>query len=232
MKIRLILATAALACLLPVTNSRAQENESKRVGSISVTGEASMDIAADCVSIQIISQHNSSKARDAYNLTVEEMSKAVALLKKREDIGAMKTTQVMLYPRVKDYKSGEKEYNARQTLSFELTDIDNYDELMLSLIDLGINGIGQVSFKSSKVEEYQEVLMRKAVQDARKKAVILASELGQEVGQAVAINDQTGGMPRPMMEYKASLSSDMTDPSVVPGNLTLTKTVHIQFELK
>lgn len=231
MKTRLILASVALVGMFPFAGITAQEKETKP-GSISVTGEATMDIAADCVSIQIVSDHTSSKARDAYNMTVEEMSKAVELLKKRESVTSMKTTQVMLYPRVKDYKSGEKEYNARQTLSFELTEVDDYDELMLSLIDLGINGIGQVSFKSSKVDDYEEVLMRKAVQDARKKAVILASELGQEVGRAVVINDQGGGSIRPMMEYKMALSSDMSGPSVVPGSLTIAKSVHIQFELK
>lgn len=139
----------------------------------------------------------------------------------------------MLYPRVRDYKSGSKEYNARQTLNFELTKLENYDEVMLSLIDMGINGVGSVQFKSTEEENFEEVLMRKAVQDARKKAVILASELGQEVGAAKVIDEQGSGGAYPIMEYKMALSSDASGgPSVAPGNLKITKTVQIQFELK
>ena len=232
MKVKILMYAAWIFAMIPSSQLAAQESETKTAGSVSVSGTATMDIEADCVSIQIISEHTKPKARDAYNMTVEEMSEALELLKKRKDITNLNTTQIMLHPRVKDYKSGEKEYNARQVLSFELTKLEAYDELMLSLIDLGINGIGQVQFKSSKADEYEEVLMRKAVQDARKKAVILASELGQEVGRATMINEQSAGMPRPMMDYKMSLSSEMSGPSVAPGSLTIGKTVHIQFELK
>ena len=226
----------AAAFLIPTLSLIAQDKEvaMTATGTISVSGSADMDIVADCVNIQIVSDHTDGNAREAYKMTTEEMSKAIAYLKKRDGIKNLKTTQVMLYPRVRDYKSGAKEYNARQTLSFELTKLESYDEVMLNLIEMGINGVGNVQFKSSESENYEEVLMRKAVQDARKKAVILASELGQEVGLAKEINEQgSGGISGPM--YKSMMMDsavESTGPSVVPGNLKITKTVQIQFELK
>ena len=225
----LLLAVAILVSPL----LKAQEAQASKPGVITVSGEASMDIVADCVSILIVSDHTNPKAREAYKMTVDEMSKAVAFLKNRKDIKNMKTTQVMLYPRVMDYKSGDKEYNARQTLNFELTEVEKYDELMLSLIEMGINGVGQVQFKSSQVEEYEETLMRQAVQDARKKAVILASELGQEVGRATVISTDGGGGYMPMLKSSMMYESDAGGgPSVVAGNMRIAKSVNIQFELK
>lgn len=233
MKLKLISGLMMAAVLFVAHPLRAQENTNEKTGVITVNGEASMDIEADCVSIQIVSDHTNAKARDAYKMTVEEMAEAVAFLKGRKDIKNMKTTQVMLYPRVRDYKSGEKEYNARQTLTFELTDIEKYDELMLSLIEKGINGVGQVQFKSSKADEYEETLMRQAVQDARKKAVILASELGQEVGRAMVINVDGGGGYMPMLKSSVMYDSEAGGgPSVVAGNMRIAKSVNIQFELK
>lgn len=228
----------ATAFLMPAANLVAQNEPApkKASGTIAVSGSADMNIVANYVAIQIVTDHTDANAREAYKLTTEEMSKAIAYLKKRGDIENIKTTQVMLYPRVRDYKSGAKEYNARQTLNFELTKLENYDEVMLSLIEMGINGVGNVQFKSTEEENYEEILMRKAVQDARKKAVILASELGQEVGPAKVIDEQLRGGIYPVMEYKMALSSDVSagseDPSVSPGTLKITKTVQIQFELK
>ncbi|WP_417600581.1 SIMPL domain-containing protein [Owenweeksia hongkongensis] len=224
--------------LMPAANLMAQDEPApkKASGTIAVSGSADMNIVADHVAIQIVADHTDANAREAYKMTTEEMSKAIAYLKKRGDIENIKTTQVMLYPRVRDYKSGAKEYNARQTLNFELKKLENYDEVMLSLIDMGINGVGNVQFKSTEEENYEEVLMRKAVQDARKKAVILASELGQEVGAAKVIDEQGNAGPYPMTEYKMAFSSDSSagggDPSVSPGTLKITKTIQIQFELK
>lgn len=225
-----------LAFVIPTANIVAQDTspEKGKPGTIEVSGMAEMSISADYVAIQIVSDHTDGNAREAYKMTTEEMGKAIAYLKKRSDIKNIKTTQVMLYPRVRDYKSGSKEYNARQTLNFELTKLENYDEVMLSLIEMGINGVGNVQFKSTEEENYKEVLMRKAVQDARKKAVILASELGQEVGAAKVIDEQGNyGAVGPM--YKSYMADDAefgSGPSVVPGNLKITKTVQIQFELK
>lgn len=225
----------AVAMLVPIASLQAQEPslEKEKTGTIAVSGSADMDIVANFVAIQIVADHTDANAREAYKMTTEEMSKAIAYLKKRGDIENIKTTQVMLYPRVRDYKSGAKEYNARQTLNFELTKLENYDEVMLSLIDLGINGVGNVQFKSSERENYEEALMRQAVQNARKKAVILASELGQEVGAAKVIDEQGNTGAYPGVEYKMALSSDASGgSSVAPGNLNISKTVQIQFELK
>ena len=217
----------------PGLYGQSDQVEAKAPGTISVMGEASVELVADRVNIQIVAEHNMATAHEAYKMTTEEMAEAIALLKKRNDIEELKTTQVMLNPRVRDYQKGTKEYNARQTLSFTLTRLEKYDELMLNLIDLGINGVGQVHFINSEAEKYEEILMRQAVQDARKKAVILTSELGQEVGRAVVISDRYVSSPYPRMEAMMSYDSKSAGgPSVVPGNLEITKTVNIQFELK
>lgn len=227
-----ILQLSALALVLAVANTApaqtAENTQATPAGTINVNGEATIKVEADQVIIEIYSDHTDEDAQQAYRQTTDEMKKALDFLKSRQDVKDLKTTNVQLSAR-QDYQQKTTEYNARQSLTFKLTDVKAYDDLMLSLIKMGINGIGQVNFISSESEKYDEILMRQAVQNARKKAVILASELGQQVGKATMISDVNYNGPMPMREYKAAFSSMA---SVAPGSLELSAVVNVEFELK
>ncbi len=201
-------------------------------GAIEVLGEAKITVPADYVEIQISANAQSGDAREAHRMATEEMAKAIAFLKKQQNVSDVKTTRVSLNPRQIGPKSGNIEYYATQSLSFRLNDVQSYDNIMLGLIESGINGIGNVSFRSSEAESFADALLKKAMQDARRKAVLMAAEYGQQVGRAIHISDRAmGEMPRPMLQYKAA-SYDMAGPSVEAGEIELTTTVNVQFELK
>ena len=65
-------------------------------------------------------------------------------MKGLKSVSDVQTQVVDLRPRIRDYKSGEKDYYARQMVSFRLTQLNQYDNVILGLLEKGIDGIGQV----------------------------------------------------------------------------------------
>ena len=230
---KIIKSLAAASILMTATLTSAQNNTTAvPYGAIDVTGEASISVPADYVEIHISANANSKDAKEAHRMATEEMAKAIDFLKKQKNISELKTTRISLNPRQVGARNEDIEYYASQTLTFRLNDVKQYDQVMLGLIGIVINGINHVSFQSSEAEGMQDMLLKEAMQEARRKAALMAAEYGQEIGRAVHISDRTDyGGPRPMMEYK-SASFDMAGPSVEAGEIELSTTVNVQFELK
>src|SRR3970282_2367222 len=61
-----------------------------------------------------------------------------------------KTQRVSLNPQY-DYEKKKHSYNATQTIEILLKDLSKYDALMEGLVDAGINRIGRVELKTSKL---------------------------------------------------------------------------------
>jgi uncharacterized protein YggE len=77
---------------------------------------------------------------------------------------------------------------------------------------------------------------RAAVQDAKKRAELLAGGLGQAAGRAIRIVEQSTDFPQPMMAMRAMAFEKSGGASVpdqlAPGEIVVRSTVNIQFELK
>lgn len=210
------------------------QNEVSAVGfgAIEVMGEASVSLPADYAEIQLGSSAKNANAAVAHKETTAQMAKTIEYLKKHKYVSDVHTNQVSLNQHYGGSRSDAIEYLARQSLSFKLNDLSKYDEVMLGLISLGVNNINNVSFKSTQAEQAKTALMQQAMQNARKKAELMAAEYGQEVGRAMMISDRVGmGNPSPIMEYKMA-SFDASGPSVEGGSIEISTSVNVQFELK
>ncbi len=201
-------------------------------GAIEVMGEASISLPADYAEIQVGSNARNANAAAAHKEATAQMAKTIEFLKKQKAVSDVKTTRVSLNTYYSGSRSESPDYDARQSLTFKLNDLSKYDEIMLGLISLGINDVNNVSFKSTQAEGAQNALLQQAMQNARKKAELMAAEYGQKVGRALMISDRVGmGNPSPIMEYKRA-SFDMAGPSVEGGAIEISTTVNVQFELK
>src|SRR5690606_1642812 len=150
----------------------------------------------------------------------------------------IQTTRVNLNPYseyVKD-KDPIPMFNAEQSITFKLRDLDKLATLLNGLVGLGVNNTQNVEFSSSKIEQIQHDARAKAMLDAKQKATILAQALGQSIGAAYSIQDNTSsnnGSPRPMMAmYKsASMDSSSQEP-IATGEIEVIARVNVGFILK
>jgi uncharacterized protein len=126
-------------------------------------------------------------------------------------------------------------YLATRTVSVVLNKTQGFDALLEGLYKAGANRVDGISFQSSQLKKYQEEARRKAVQDAKQKATLLASELGAKVGRAYQINEGGANAPSPVMYGKMAMQEramDGNNTTLALGQITVTSTVDVSFLLE
>ena len=146
-----------------------------------------------------------------------------------------RTQRVSLNP-VYNYEKKKTSYNATQTVEILLRDLSKYDELMEGLVDQGINRIDNVVFQSSKLALHQSEARKLAMKDAKLKAEDYVSVLGQKVGKAMTISDNSQNyQPQPVyarMKTMAMEDSAVPRETLAEGEITITANVGVSFILE
>jgi len=215
--------------------SQAQEQKNS-APQISVTGEGKVKIVPDQAVVTVGFQNSGKDAKEVKTLNDEVVDKVIKFLKKNGVPATdYKTNNVSLY---KSYDYEKKKYNfqANQTLSITLKDLTKYDEIMMGLNDAGVNMIQGVEFKSSKMEEYERDARKKAILNAKQKAQDYVSVLGQKVGIALLITDNSQSY-YPQTMYKGNVMAMAVDgaaprETLAVGEIEVNTNVSVTFALE
>lgn len=215
-----------------------QSQEIKPIPMINVTGEGKIKIIPDQAAISISVETKGAKATEVKKENDTKIDAVLKYIKKmniaKEDF---QTQRVNLYPNY-DYEKKKSNYMATQTVIILLRDLNKYDALMDGLVDVGINRIDNVEFKSSKMEALQSSARKLAMQNAKAKAEDFVSVLNQKVGKAMTISDntQTYYPPRPMYEMKTMAMADggggAPRETLAAGEIELVVNVSVSFVLE
>ncbi|PIF30324.1 hypothetical protein CLU81_0742 [Flavobacterium sp. 9] len=216
-----------------MTMSYAQET--KQIPQINVNGEGKVKVAPDQVCISATVETKGNNAKDVKKQNDEKMDAVLKFIKKMNVPTAdFKTKQVALNPQY-DYEKKKTSYNATQTVEIVLKDLSKYDELMEGLVQQGINRIDRVSFETSKLVQLETEARKLAIKDAKSKAEDYVSVLGQKVGKAYTISDNTQVYhPQPMYASMKSMAADSAGASnetLAIGEIEVTANVSVSFIL-
>jgi uncharacterized protein YggE len=226
----------ALLILAVLFMTISYSQEQKQIPSINVSGEGKVKVAPDQASISISIETKGSKAEDVKQQNDKKMDAILKFIKNsniaKEDY---QTQRVSLNPNY-DYEKKKYSYIAIQTLQILLKDLSKYDVLMEGLVNEGINRIDNVEFKSSKMKELQSDARKLAVKDAKAKAEDFVSVLGQKVGKALLISDNSQSyvsQPR-MYAMKSSMVMDESVPreTLAIGEIEIKANVSVSFILE
>jgi uncharacterized protein YggE len=210
--------------------------EIKQIPLINVNGEGKVKVAPDQVCISASVETKGNNAKDVKKQNDEKMDAVLKFIKKMNIPTAdFKTKQVALNPQY-DYEKKKTSYNATQTVEIIVKDLTKYDELMEGLVQQGINRIDKVSFESSKLAQYQSEARKLAIKDAKTKAEEYVSVLGQKVGKAFTISDNSQVyQPQPMyaaMRMKESADAmGASNETMAIGEIEITANVSVSFVL-
>lgn len=210
--------------------------EIKQIPLINVNGEGKVKVAPDQVCISASVETNGNNAKDVKKQNDEKMDAVLKFIKKMNIPTAdFKTKQVALNPQY-DYEKKKTSYNATQTVEIVVKDLTKYDELMEGLVQQGINRIDRVSFESSKLAQYESEARKLAMKDAKVKAEEYVSVLGQKVGKAFTISDNSQVYrPQPMyaaMRMKeADAMGGASNETLAIGEIEITANVSVSFML-
>lgn len=228
-KVILILALVFMA------NSYAQEH--KQVPMINVSGEGKVKVAPDQALIAISIETKGTKAEEVKRENDKKMDAILKFIKK-SNIAAedFQTQRISLNPNY-DYEKKKYNYIATQSVQILLKDLSKYDTLMEGLVNEGINRIDNVEFKSSKMLQLQSDARKLAIKDAKAKAEDFVSVLGQKVGKAILISDNSQSyIPQPRMYAMKSMSMDKAESApretLAIGEIEIIANVSVSFALE
>ncbi|MBG6062256.1 uncharacterized protein YggE [Flavobacterium sp. CG_9.1] len=226
----------ALLILSMLFISMSYGQEIKQVPQINVSGEGKVKVVPDQASIAVTVETKGNNAKDVKKQNDEKIEAVLKFIKKMNLAPAdYKTQRVSLNPQY-DYEKKKHSYNATQTIEILLKDLSKYDELMEGLVDEGINRIDNVTFQSSKLAQHQSEARKLAMKEAKLKAEDYVSVLGQKIGRAMTISDNSQTyFPQPM--YASMKTMEMSDTSapretLAVGEINITANVTVSFILE
>jgi uncharacterized protein YggE len=181
--------TALIFILAFTTLLEAQEL--KQVPMINVSGEGKIKVVPDQALVSISLETKGTNAAEVKKENDIKMDAVMKYIKKaniaKEDF---QTQRVSLNPNY-DYDKKKHNYLATQSVQILLKDLSKYDALVDGLVEIGINRIDNVEFKSSKFTLLQSDARKLAIKDAKAKAEDFVFVLGQKVGKAITISDNS-----------------------------------------
>ncbi|MBU0942336.1 MAG: SIMPL domain-containing protein [Bacteroidetes bacterium] len=209
--------------------------EIKQIPQINVSGEGKIKVVPDEATITATVDTRGNNAKEVKRQNDQQIEVVLKLIRKMNLAPTdYKTKRVSLNP-VYDYEKKKTAYNATQTIEILLRDLSKYDELMEGLVDGGINKVNNVVFQSSKLEQYQSEARKLAMKDAKQKAIDYVSVLGQKVGKALTISDNSQSYyPQPMYEAMRMTKSDSAEPreTLAVGEINIVANVSVSFVLE
>lgn len=230
---KLLILLLTLAMLLPVF---AQAEHAAAPGAtITVSGNATVTLKADYAQVTVgvstkapTVEEASQKNTAAIHAVISALTEAGVL---EEDIATSNYSVNAEY----DYSSigGQRltGYNVSNQLNVTIRDMEHIGATLDKATAAGANTIYNIQFLSTKADAAMDEATAYAVQDAMRRAQLLADAAGLQLGSIVSITDTVtgyGGMPR---TYKSTMDSAAGN-SILPDDASVSASVTIVFELK
>ena len=214
-----------------------EAQEQKQIPQVSVNGEGKIKVTPDKAIITFGVDNIGKEAAEVKKLNDETVDKVMTFIKK---FGIPKTdvqTTAVSLNRNYDYDKKKYTFNASQTIIILLKDISKYDSLMMGLVDNGINNITNVCFESSKMEDLKSEARKLAIKEAKHKAEDFVSVLGQKIGKAILISDnsvQNYFPQQTMFKSSMGMAADGNEPreTLAIGQIEVTANVNVSFLLE
>ncbi|MBQ7138636.1 MAG: SIMPL domain-containing protein [Clostridia bacterium] len=202
---------------------------------ITVTGSAVVTLEANYAQVSVGVSTSAKTVDEASKQNAETIHTVIEALKaagvQEDDIATSNYSVHAEY----DYSSlgGQKlsGYNVTNQLNVVIRDMAHIGATLDKATAAGANNIYNIQFLSTKADEAQDEATAYAVQDAMRRAKLLAEAAGLTLGNIVSISDSTGGYAVVTRSYKSTLDAAAGN-SILPDDASVRANVTIVFELK
>ena len=195
------------------------------------TAQAAPDTAEMSFGVTTMSA-NAKSALDEASKVAEQIASAV---KKQgvadEDI---QTQDVSVYPQTvdQDGKQVITGYQASLSVRVKVRDIAKLGEVISAANAAGANNISGPTFTIDDPAPARAEAIDEAVADARKSAEAMAEAAGKSVGEVLSMSSSDVGMVSGPMYSEADMAGAAKDVPIEPGQLDISASVVVVFELK
>jgi uncharacterized protein YggE len=200
---------------------------------ISVTGEATVQVAPDQAQVDGGVATDAKTAREASDANNAAMGKVLLALKGAGvDEKDYQTSRLSLQPQYAPNRSGPSPivgYRATNRVTIRIRDVTKVASMIDVLVGAGANDIGGINFIVSQASKLLDEAREQAIADARRKAQIYAKAAGVTLGEPIAVSEESS--PSPMFRAKVAGGMAASAP-VAQGEETLSVTVHVSWAIK
>lgn len=214
----------------------AQAEEPRR--SIMVTGTSEVTAKSDMATVNITVETRSPNAKAAVRENANTMTDVRnAVIAAGAEASKIETQNYNVYPQQIYNNKGEvksKEYRCDNTMKVVVMNLSKTGAIMDAAVEAGANRIDSVDFSVSDTQMYKDAALRKAAEDAARKARIIAAGLGRNIiGVISASEDNVNVMPYRMVNLKMSAAAAREDAvtPINPGESKLQGRVTVVFEI-
>lgn len=213
---------------------------------ITVTGQAEVRVPPDEVVFTLAIENVDKEMVLASKRTDDSVRQILAIAKKNnvkpEDV---QTSHISVQPKYNTddlpYESRDKVkrvlvgYEVSKTVAIRLREISRFDDLLADVLKAGITRLSNLEFRDSQIRKHRDEARRMAIRAAQEKAKLLAGEIGQAIGPAYSINEDSGtDYNRNNYSQNASVaagSSSESESATAPGTISVTAQVTVRFRL-
>ena len=201
---------------------------------ISVTGEATVQVAPDQAQIDGGVANDAKTAREASDANNAAMGKVLLALKGAGiDEKDFQTSRLSLQPQYAPNRSGPSPivgYRAANRVTIRVRDVAKVAGTIDVLVGAGANDIGGINFMISQASKLLDEAREQAISDARRKAQIYARAAGVTLGEPIAISEE--GSPAPVYRGKVAGGFAASAAPIAQGEETLAVTVRVSWAIK
>jgi uncharacterized protein YggE len=235
-----ILKCAAVMLLLTATMSVAAQNNLPQVPYIEINASAQRKVTPDEIYLTITIKESDYKGKK----TLQQMQQTMVDILKKNKVNIDEQLTVLSMGsgvKLKNFSSKIKTLTTAQYL-LKLDNVETMQNIISGLEEKEISNIVLSETKYSKTKELEAELGVEAVKNAKQKAIMLATAIGQEAGKAIYIN--TWGMnstsPARNLRMNKAMIAEEADavagsyeaPRLSIAETEYTVTVNARFELK
>ncbi|WP_034557679.1 SIMPL domain-containing protein [Capnocytophaga sp. oral taxon 332] len=205
------------------------------VPTVSVVGEASINVEPTIVNISLSVEREGTDVKLLRQKNGESIAKVIQAINEQEiPLENFKTDYVSLQKQY-DYNTKTYKYRISQDIKIKLTDLSKYETLMDKLFEAGVNQIDGISFDITEVERAKITQDARiaALDNARKKALLYAITLEQNIGKALTIKE-VGVQDEEPVVFRMKEAAALGSPSkqtLAPGNISIEASIMVTFEL-
>jgi uncharacterized protein YggE len=229
-----------------LSTSMAQDSEERLAKPyLSVVGNGKVTAVPDVADINIGVVSQGPTAKEALRDNSEAMVNLHKVLKERgvaaKDI---ETTQVQVSPvyshpgarqptQTEEFVPKVAGYRVVNTIDVTARDVHKLGEMLDAVVHAGANQVNGISFRVEKAEELLDEARRRAMADAKRKAILLAGEAGVVLGPARQIVESGSSPPRPtyLGAPMFQQTSPRSAPPVAAGEQELSVSIQVSYAI-
>lgn len=235
-KLKQMLCTLLTICLLAIGSASALAAQPD-VPSISVSANATIEVAPDTAVISFDVNGKGRTAAEATNATASKMEGVRHNLLGCNILGNdITTTSYTLYPDT-DIKGKITGYTASNSVRIKLKDIAKLGPVIDKISTAGVDTINNISFSVSSRELYRNRLLAQAVENARQQAAVVANAGGRTLGKLLSANisSYSGVLERSYGNMKLMAAADRgatPETSIAAQEITIKASVDTVFAME